>query len=152
MQPDAVMYQPDDIAFVVLAGGQGSRMQQNTPKQFLRVAGKTILEHTVDALLGSVADSVSAKPLPRTIVVVPADALSWRLRGGAERPRREAGKAQHKALSRRGAMVHRRQRARGHAAVAQQQGRGAHAHPCDADEMRLAIGKRAHAILAGPES
>ncbi len=76
MQPDAVMYQPADIAFVVLAGGQGSRMQQNTPKQFLRVAGKTILEHTVDALLGSVADSVSAKPLPRTIVVVPADALS----------------------------------------------------------------------------
>ena len=44
---------------------------------------------SVDALLGSVADSVSATPLPRTIVVVPADALSWRLRGGAERPCRD---------------------------------------------------------------
>ena len=32
---------------VILAGGIGSRMESAKPKQFLKVAGKTILEHTV---------------------------------------------------------------------------------------------------------
>ena len=32
---------------VILAGGTGSRMESAKPKQFLKVAGKTILEHTV---------------------------------------------------------------------------------------------------------
>ncbi|MDE6494301.1 MAG: bifunctional cytidylyltransferase/SDR family oxidoreductase [Bacteroidales bacterium] len=34
---------------VVLAGGTGSRVGVSTPKQFLKVAGKMIVEHTVDA-------------------------------------------------------------------------------------------------------
>lgn len=34
---------------VILAGGTGSRMESAKPKQFFKVAGKTILEHTVDA-------------------------------------------------------------------------------------------------------
>lgn len=34
---------------VILAGGTGSRVGVSTPKQFLKVAGKMILEHTVDA-------------------------------------------------------------------------------------------------------
>lgn len=34
----------------VLAGGQGSRVGLNRPKQLLKVAGKTVLEHTVEAL------------------------------------------------------------------------------------------------------
>ena len=34
---------------VILAGGSGSRMGAGCPKQFLRVAGKTLLEHSVDA-------------------------------------------------------------------------------------------------------
>jgi len=33
---------------VILAGGTGSRMESTKPKQFLKVAGKTVLEHTVD--------------------------------------------------------------------------------------------------------
>ena len=36
---------------VVPAAGIGSRMQVNTPKQYLTVAGKTILEHSIAALL-----------------------------------------------------------------------------------------------------
>jgi len=34
---------------VVLAGGSGTRVGTDIPKQFLKVAGKTIIEHTVDA-------------------------------------------------------------------------------------------------------
>lgn len=34
---------------IVLAGGTGSRVGISTPKQFLKVAGKMIVEHTVDA-------------------------------------------------------------------------------------------------------
>jgi 2-C-methyl-D-erythritol 4-phosphate cytidylyltransferase len=34
---------------VILAGGVGSRMGSDKPKQFFKVAGKTVLEHTVDA-------------------------------------------------------------------------------------------------------
>jgi 2-C-methyl-D-erythritol 4-phosphate cytidylyltransferase len=34
---------------VILAGGVGSRMNGGSlPKQFFKVAGKTVLEHTVD--------------------------------------------------------------------------------------------------------
>lgn len=34
---------------VVLAGGSGTRMELGRPKQFLEMAGKTILEHSVEA-------------------------------------------------------------------------------------------------------
>ncbi len=34
---------------VVLAGGVGSRLGLSTPKQFFKVAGKTVIEHTIDA-------------------------------------------------------------------------------------------------------
>ena len=34
---------------VILAGGVGSRYNESFPKQFFKVAGKTVLEHTVDA-------------------------------------------------------------------------------------------------------
>ena len=34
---------------VILAGGVGSRMGYSTPKQFYKVAGKTVIEHTIDA-------------------------------------------------------------------------------------------------------
>ncbi len=39
---------PRNIA-VVLSGGVGSRLGLGTPKQFFKVAGKTVLEHTLDA-------------------------------------------------------------------------------------------------------
>lgn len=38
----------DNIA-IILAGGSGTRMGLGRPKQFLELAGKTILEHSVDA-------------------------------------------------------------------------------------------------------
>lgn len=34
---------------VILAGGSGSRVGGNIPKQFLTIAGKTILEHSIEA-------------------------------------------------------------------------------------------------------
>lgn len=37
-----------DIA-IVLASGAGSRLKVETPKQFLKLAGKTVVEHTLDA-------------------------------------------------------------------------------------------------------
>ena len=34
---------------VILAGGVGSRLGLSTPKQFFKVAGKMVVEHTVEA-------------------------------------------------------------------------------------------------------
>ena len=36
---------------VIPAAGAGSRMQSDTPKQYLQVCGKTILEHTLDCFI-----------------------------------------------------------------------------------------------------
>lgn len=33
---------------IILAGGSGQRLGENTPKQFLKVAGKKVIEHTLD--------------------------------------------------------------------------------------------------------
>ena len=33
---------------IVLASGGGSRFRADIPKQFMKVAGKTVLEHTLD--------------------------------------------------------------------------------------------------------
>lgn len=60
---------PKSVAFVLLAGGQGLRLNQDTPKQFIRVAGKSLLEHSYMALH-------SYDPLARMVVVVPADAAA----------------------------------------------------------------------------
>ncbi len=38
---------------VILAGGSGTRMGNDQPKQFLKVAGKQIIEHTIDAFEAS---------------------------------------------------------------------------------------------------
>ncbi|VFP87626.1 2-C-methyl-D-erythritol 4-phosphate cytidylyltransferase [Candidatus Erwinia haradaeae] len=40
-----------DVVAIVPAAGTGSRMQSQRPKQYLTVAGKTILEHTLSVLL-----------------------------------------------------------------------------------------------------
>ena len=60
---------PKSVAFVLLAGGQGLRLNQDTPKQFIRVAGKSLLEHSYSALH-------SYDPHARMVVVVPADAVA----------------------------------------------------------------------------
>ncbi|MDV5171513.1 2-C-methyl-D-erythritol 4-phosphate cytidylyltransferase [Photobacterium rosenbergii] len=41
----------DKMIAVVPAAGVGSRMAADRPKQYLHIAGKTILEHTIDRLL-----------------------------------------------------------------------------------------------------
>jgi len=33
---------------IILAGGEGKRFRNNTPKQFLKLSGKTVIEHTID--------------------------------------------------------------------------------------------------------
>ena len=33
---------------VILAGGSGTRLGNDIPKQFLKVAGKKVLEHTIE--------------------------------------------------------------------------------------------------------
>jgi 2-C-methyl-D-erythritol 4-phosphate cytidylyltransferase len=46
------MTSENKIWAVVPAGGRGARMGSELPKQYLQLAGKTILEHTLDRLLG----------------------------------------------------------------------------------------------------
>jgi 2-C-methyl-D-erythritol 4-phosphate cytidylyltransferase len=36
-------------AVIIVAGGSGSRMKSDTPKQFLEIAGRPILMHTIEA-------------------------------------------------------------------------------------------------------
>uniref|UniRef100_A0A7S1UCG6 2-C-methyl-D-erythritol 4-phosphate cytidylyltransferase, chloroplastic n=2 Tax=Phaeomonas parva TaxID=124430 RepID=A0A7S1UCG6_9STRA len=43
---------PKDVAVVLLAGGVGSRMKADRPKQFLTLAGKPVLEHTIELFRG----------------------------------------------------------------------------------------------------
>lgn len=37
-----------DVAVILLAGGTGSRMKADRPKQFLKLQGRTVLEHSLD--------------------------------------------------------------------------------------------------------
>ncbi|MCI6724833.1 MAG: 2-C-methyl-D-erythritol 4-phosphate cytidylyltransferase, partial [Bacteroidales bacterium] len=34
---------------IILAGGSGSRMGSDKPKQYLTLAGRTVLEHSIEA-------------------------------------------------------------------------------------------------------
>lgn len=43
-------HQPLKAAFVIAAGGTGTRMNAGVPKQFLEIAGKPILIHTIEAI------------------------------------------------------------------------------------------------------
>jgi 2-C-methyl-D-erythritol 4-phosphate cytidylyltransferase len=37
-----------DVAAIILAGGVGSRMKANMPKQFLELRGKPVLQHSIE--------------------------------------------------------------------------------------------------------
>lgn len=54
------------VYVVIVAGGSGSRMQSATPKQFLPLAGKPVLWHTVSAFQNALPDA-------GLIVVLPED-------------------------------------------------------------------------------
>jgi 2-C-methyl-D-erythritol 4-phosphate cytidylyltransferase len=66
---ERLMNKSQTIAFVILAAGQGNRMNMDTPKQFLRVAGKSLLEHSYISLKTSC-------PEARMVVVVPSEGLA----------------------------------------------------------------------------
>lgn len=53
-------------AIILVAGGSGSRMGGDTPKQFLPLAGKPLLMHTIERF-------ANVLPGARLIVVLPAD-------------------------------------------------------------------------------
>jgi 2-C-methyl-D-erythritol 4-phosphate cytidylyltransferase len=50
---------------IIVAGGSGSRMNADVPKQFLLLNGKPILQHTVEQFL-------RVSPVPHIILVLPA--------------------------------------------------------------------------------
>ncbi|WED77544.1 2-C-methyl-D-erythritol 4-phosphate cytidylyltransferase [Aeromonas allosaccharophila] len=75
---------------IVPAAGIGSRMGADCPKQYLQLAGKTILEHTLERLLSHPAIAqviVALAPHDRWFEALPvaADPRIVRVEGGAER-------------------------------------------------------------------
>lgn len=42
------MYKLGKVYAVILGGGIGSRLKSNTPKQFLKIGDRTVLEHTIE--------------------------------------------------------------------------------------------------------
>ena len=48
---DAEVADLGDVGFVLLAGGTGSRMKANMPKQFLELKGVPVLHHSLDLFL-----------------------------------------------------------------------------------------------------
>lgn len=57
---------------IIVAGGTGSRMQHDLPKQFIKLAGKPILMHTIERFY-------TYNPRIRIVVVLPEDQLEvWK--------------------------------------------------------------------------
>lgn len=69
--PNQPIQQPDNQFAIIVAGGSGSRMKSDIPKQFLLLRGKPILQHTIEQFL-------TVLPAPHIIVVLPArDQATW---------------------------------------------------------------------------
>ncbi len=67
------------IWFIIPAAGSGQRFAADSPKQFLVVAGKTVLQHTLDALLAhpsSVGAVVALAPNQRLNVLDASSAIA----------------------------------------------------------------------------
>src|SRR4051812_34539615 len=87
------MSSPERTVSVVLAGGIGVRVGLGIPKQLIKIAGKAIVEHTLEALNGSpVVDEVmimmnaeSIHELDHLVVSGRFSKLSAILPGGATR-------------------------------------------------------------------
>lgn len=61
-----------DVGFVVLAGGTGSRMKANIPKQYLQLRGKPVLHHSLELFLEKLPDYCHGKGIlaPEHVVLV----------------------------------------------------------------------------------
>ena len=73
MQPrsEQTNKQTDKQFAIIVAGGSGSRMKSDVPKQFLLLNGKPILQHTIERFL-------TVLPASQLILVLPArDLLVW---------------------------------------------------------------------------
>lgn len=65
-------YQPNSRYALIVAGGSGQRMQSQTPKQFLLLGNKPILQHTLEAFH-------AFDPNIHLILVLPADQIAhWK--------------------------------------------------------------------------
>lgn len=60
-----------DVGFVLLAGGTGSRMKANMPKQFLTLRGQTVLQHSIDLFLKTLPEVLKAGPAQVVLVMDP---------------------------------------------------------------------------------
>ncbi len=63
-------YDSCEEAVVIVAGGTGTRMGGNLPKQFLEIEGKPILFYTIDAFLAAIEK-------PQIIVALHSDFHDW---------------------------------------------------------------------------
>lgn len=78
---------------IILAGGVGSRLGYSTPKQFYKVAGKTVIEHTIDTFESHSGIDEIAVVMNETCIDRMEDIIlrnKWHklkklLKGGAER-------------------------------------------------------------------
>ncbi len=59
-----------EVAFVLLAGGTGSRMKADKPKQFLELKGMPILHHSLDLFLNQLPSYASSKGFSGPPIVV----------------------------------------------------------------------------------
>ena len=66
----------EQTACILLAGGSGTRLSGDQPKQFVRIAGKTILEHSLKALRDNMPDAVIVVTTPFDQVRKVADMFS----------------------------------------------------------------------------
>ena len=57
-----------DISILIVAGGSGSRMGSDIPKQFMLFAGKPILLHTLENLHACAPDAAIGLVLPKTFI------------------------------------------------------------------------------------
>lgn len=78
---------------VILAGGVGSRLDSSHPKQFFKVAGKTVIEHTIEVFeCNALIDEIAIVINPAYLTTIEEIVLKngWRkvrkiLKGGTER-------------------------------------------------------------------
>lgn len=60
----------EDVGFILLAGGTGSRMKANMPKQFLTLRGISVLQHSLDLLLDTIPSFLGSSKGPAKVILV----------------------------------------------------------------------------------